>query len=184
MANKVKFGLKNVYYSVITESTSGITYGTPVAINGAVSLSLSKLGDNYDFYADDIIYYNSNANQGYEGDLEVAMLPDTFKTDVLGETTDTNGALTEVASATTKYFALGFEVSGDDKARRTWMFYCTASRPNIEAQTIEATKEPKTDVLTLKAMPRATDEKVKVVMTKSATNETAFNSFFSAVYEG
>lgn len=184
MANKVKFGLKNVYYSVITETSSGITYGTPVAIKGAVSLSLSKLGDSYDFYADDIIYYNSNANQGYEGDLEIAMLPDEFKKDVLGETADTNGALTEIASVSQKFFALGFEVQGDDKARRTWMYYCSASRPSIEASTLEATKEPKTDTLSLKAMPRAADEKVKVVMTKTTENETAFGNFFSAVYEG
>lgn len=183
MANKVKFGLKNVYYSVVTESGNTITYGTPVAIAGGVNLSLSTSGDVTDFYADDIDYFTQYANQGYEGDLELALLSDGFKKDVLGEVEDNNGALIEKADATIKKFALGFEVQGDDKPRRTWMYYCTASRPNVEAQTKEASITPKTDTLTIKVAPRPTDEKVKVVMTKSATNETAFNGFFTAVYE-
>jgi hypothetical protein len=42
MANKVKFGFKNCYYATITEGAGGaITYGTPVALKGAVSMSLS-----------------------------------------------------------------------------------------------------------------------------------------------
>ena len=40
MANKVKFGLRNVYYSVITETADGIEYGTPKQILGAVNMSL------------------------------------------------------------------------------------------------------------------------------------------------
>jgi len=183
MANKVKYGLKNVYYSVITETGGTITYATPVKIDGAVNLTLSTAGDVTDFYADDVDYFSQYANQGYEGDLEIALLPDAFKKDILGESEDSNGALIENANATIKKFALGFEVQGDDKARRTWLYYCSASRPNVEAQTKEASITPKTDVLSMKATPRTTDENVKVVMTKSATNETAFNAFFSAVYE-
>ena len=39
--NKVKFNLWNVYYApLLTNTTSKIEYGTPIAIPGAVSLSL------------------------------------------------------------------------------------------------------------------------------------------------
>ena len=50
--NKVKFGIKNCYYSVITEDDNGqVTYGTPVAFKGAVSLSLDASGgDPEKFY--------------------------------------------------------------------------------------------------------------------------------------
>lgn len=183
MANKVKFGLRNVYYSVITESDDEITYGTPVAVKGAVSLSLEASGDQSDFFADDSVFFTQSANNGYEGDLEVALLPDSFKTDVLGETTDANGALLENSDAVLKGFALGFEVQGDEMGRRTWFYNCSASRPSTEANTKEASIEPQTDTLTFKAMPRTTDKNVKIVMTKSSTNETAYNAFFSAVYE-
>ena len=37
--------------------------------------------------------------------------------------------------------------------------------------------------MSLIASPRPTDSKVKASMTKSATNETAFEGFFTAVYE-
>ena len=39
--NKVKFNLWNVHYApLLTNTTSKIEYGTPIAIPGAVSLSL------------------------------------------------------------------------------------------------------------------------------------------------
>ena len=183
MANKVKFGLRNVYYSVITESNGTITYGTPVAIPGAVNLSLDIVGDREDFYADDTIYYSSTANQGYEGDLEIALIPDSFKTDVLGMTADTNGALTETADDVVKSIALGFEVQGDSMPRRTWMYNCQVSRPADEAATIESSKTPNTETLSISCMPRLTDRAVKCVMTKTTENATAYEGFFSAVYE-
>lgn len=41
MANKVNFGLSNVYYAKATESGGVVSYGTPKHIPAAVSLSLS-----------------------------------------------------------------------------------------------------------------------------------------------
>ena len=54
-ANKVKFGLKNVHYAVVTTNSTGKeSYGTPVAWPGAVNLSLDAEGDTNSFDADDI----------------------------------------------------------------------------------------------------------------------------------
>lgn len=184
MANKVKYGLRNVYYAKITEGAGGaITYGTPVAIPGAVNLSLSGVGDTNDFYADDTIYYSNTANQGYEGDLEIALIPKSFYKDILGLAEDTNGALFEKADATVSGFALGFEVQGDNKPRRTWLFNCKASRPNQDAQTAESGITPATETLSIKVMPRIADKSVKVTMEKTDENTTAYNGFFSAVYD-
>lgn len=41
MANKVNFGLSNVYYAKATYSGGAVSYGTPKSISGAVALSLS-----------------------------------------------------------------------------------------------------------------------------------------------
>lgn len=56
-ANKVKFGLKNVHYAMLTEEGEEVTYGTPVRIPGAVNLSMDAQGDTSTFYADDMAYY-------------------------------------------------------------------------------------------------------------------------------
>lgn len=182
--NKIKFGLRNVCYSKITITEDGTyTYAYPVKIPGAVSLSLSASGDSTDFFADDSIYFNQTANQGYEGDLSVALIPESFLTDIMGIVKDKNGALLENADAVVSPFALGFEVQGDKRGRRTWFYNCTASRSNQEANTKESSVTPATETLTLKAMPRLSDKEVKVQLEQNETNTEAYNSFFDEVYE-
>lgn len=181
--NKVKFGLSNVVYAPITDTTGTYTYGTPVAIPGAVNLSLSAEGETNDFYADNLKYFSSTANQGYSGDLEIAMIPDSFRTDILNETIDANGALIESADAKTIGFALGFQIDGDKKNRRFWLYNCQTSRAAQNGATTESSIAPQTDTLTITAMPRLTDKKVKAMMELSDTNTSAYNSFFTSVYE-
>jgi len=61
MANKVKFGLSNVYISKITYgANNAITYGTPFALPGAVNLSLDPAGESADFYADNTKYFSDS----------------------------------------------------------------------------------------------------------------------------
>ena len=45
------------------------------------------------FYADGIAYYVINNNMGYDGDLELALIPESFRTDVLREKLDAKGVL-------------------------------------------------------------------------------------------
>ena len=75
MPNKVRYGLKNVHYATVTFATDGTpTFGTPVAIPGAVSVNLSKQGDTYTFYADDGSYFELGDNASYEGDLVIMVI--------------------------------------------------------------------------------------------------------------
>lgn len=180
---KVKFGLSNVHIAPLTYNGSAYTYGKVIAIPGAVNLNLEASGDTSDFFADNIKYFSASANQGYEGDLEIAMLPDELRETIFGETKDQNGAYIESADDVIKPFAFGFQIEGDEKGRRFWYYNCTVSRPNNEASTVETSKEPATDSLSLKAMPRETDKKVRVLLPESATNAVAYSSFFETVYE-
>lgn len=181
MANKIKYGIKNVYYAIATDDGNGnLTYATPVAIKGAVSLSLDIQGDSSVFYADNIAYFTINANNGYQGDLEVALIPDTFKTDVLGESLDVKGFYVEKSTDTAKEFALLFQFEGDENATRHCLYRCTASRPSVNGQTQEESIEPQTETVTLTAMPRISDNVIKSRCPSSATD---YATWFSAVVE-
>lgn len=60
-----------------------MSYAAPVPLPGSVSLSLDANGEPENFYADGIAYYVINNNMGYDGDLELALIPESFRADVL-----------------------------------------------------------------------------------------------------
>lgn len=154
--NKVKFNICNVHYALITVDEDGeVTFGTPVAMPGAVSLSLEPNGEPSNFYADGYAYYTISNNMGYEGDLELAMVPESFRTDVLKESLDTNQVLVENANVETANFALLFEFDGDIKKIRHVLYNCSAARPNIESTTNEEEIEVQTETLAITAAPLA-----------------------------
>lgn len=182
MGNKVKYNLKNVHAAKLKKDTSGaFSYETPKAIPGAVSISLDAEGESSPFYADGIVYFRSTANNGYSGDLEIALIPEWFRTEILKEQLDKNGVLVEKANATeTEKFALLFEFDGDVNAIRHVLYNCSASRPSIESETKEDTIEPGTETLALTADPRE-DGLVKS-RTGDTTTDAIYKDWYKAVY--
>ena len=181
--NKVKYGLSNVHIAKITENNGVITYGVPFSVPGARSLTTDPEGETTVFYADNLKYYIATSNQGYTGELEVAMLVKDFLTQILGQTEDSNGALFESADDTIARFALMGEIDGDIKKRRFVYYDCTATRPGAEMNTIEESKEPQTDKVSISISPRYTDRVIKAVIEPNETNQSVYNTFFTQVYE-
>lgn len=181
--NKVKFGLSNVHIAKITEEDGEITYGTPFAVPGAVSLTAEPEGDTTPFYADNIKYYVAVANNGYTGDLEIAMTPKEFLTQILGQLEDKNGALIESANDVNARFALMGEIEGDIKKRRFVYYDCTAARPSAEMNTVEESKEPQTDTISITMAARSSDNVIKAVIEPSEENKAVYDTFFQKVYE-
>lgn len=185
--NKVRFNLKNVHYSILTEtvSTAGVvsySFGTPKAVKGAVSLDLSQEGEISPFYADGITFYRSISNNGYSGSLEMARYSDDMMKDVWGDTLGTTSkVLSENANVNPKSFALLFQVDGDADEELYVLYNVTGTRPNIGSQTNEATKEPRTQSSDITAIPLA-DGRV-LARTTADTPTATKTGWFTTVFQ-
>lgn len=188
--NKVKYGLKNAHYALVTETvatdgTVSTTYGTVKALAGAVSISLDSNSTKNVFRADNEDYYVSYGEGGYEGDFEVARVNEEFMKDVLGYKEDDDGILVESSEnfKVTQYFALLFEFDGDQKATKHCLYKCSASRPSIASETTgeNGAVEPKTETLTITAVPRADADKYIHIQTQDSTDDTVVSSWYSTV---
>ena len=145
-----------------------------------VKYTLDPNGEPESFYADGIEYYIIVNNMGYDGDLELALIPEGFRTDVLKEEADTNEMLVENANSETAAFALLFEFDGDIRKIRYVLYNCSASRPKIEGKTNEESREVQTETLTIKARPLASGY-VKA-KTGDKTAAATYDGWYQNVY--
>ena len=186
--NKIKYGLEKVHYAIATIGTDGsATYQTPVPIPGGVNLSMEPQGDTNDFYADNIVYWTGVANNGYEGDLEIARIPDSFKMDVLGYIRTEKDVLVEDVNAAPVHFALLFQFEGDQKATRHVMYNCVATRPSASGETKGENIEPQAETISIKASSiyvstLGTGKHISKGESYTSTDTTTYNGWFSAVY--
>lgn len=182
--NKIKYGLKNVNYAVqaetVLEGVTTISYGGFEPIPGAVNMTNAPVGEAVEFFADDILYFSEDTNSGYDGNIEMALVPDTFRIAVFGETLDDNGTLIENTNAKPKKIALAFEFDGDVNKTRHVLYSVKVSRPNIDSSTKNNTKKPATESMAYQARPRVDNGNIKA---KSKQGTAGYSSFFNAVYE-
>lgn len=185
---KIKYGLKNVHYAKITAmSDAGVpTYDTPVAWPGAVNLSLDPQGERVVFYADNIEYWTTTPDNGYEGDYESALVPDSFLKDILGYIEDSKGVLVEDADAQPAEFALMFEFANDEHATRHVLYRVSAGRPAVAGQTKGENIEPQTETSSFRAMAVYNESlQTNIVKSKapySATSTDPYVTWYDAVY--
>ena len=179
--NKVQFGLKNCYYAVMTPGTTP-TFATPVKIPGGVNLNLNASGEISKFYADNMIYFQSDDHAGYDGSIEFARIPDVMRKDVFGMTEgSTSHVLTEKSSDSTKPIALLFQIDGDDQEELYVLYNVACSRPGIASGTIQGTKEPVTASINISAAPLPNGK--IFARTTGSTATTVRSGWFSAVWQ-
>lgn len=184
--NKIRYGLKNVVVFPASIAADGsATYGDPIPVPGAVSLSLDAQGESTPFYADNIKYFISVSDDGYEGTLEVAKIPDAVLTALLNFAADKNGVLYENADASPAHFAMAFQFEGDAHAKRHVLYNCVATRPSVAGQTKEEQISPQTESLSITCssiyIAALQANVVKAMATPSET--TQYNAWLTAVYQ-
>lgn len=180
--NKVQFNLKNVHYAVMTATGDKPAWSKPVAVPGAVSLSLDPQGDVTPFYADGIVYYQTVGNNGYSGDLEMARFPDQMMQDIWKYTLDdTDKVMIENVNVEPAAFALLFQIDGDTDNQYYCLYNCSGTRPAIASTTNTETKEPQTQTSTISAVPLENGN--VLARTTADTTSTVKQGWFNAVYE-
>lgn len=195
---KVLYGLCNVHYAKLTETTdpaTGVistTFGTIKQWPGAVNLQLDPSGNPIIFSADNSAYYTISNNQGYEGSLETAMIPDDVRVDMVGNRVDENGFIVETDKDKVDYFALMFEINTDQNPTRYVFYKCSLSqRPSVASKTVDVSGDLEigTETVNIKCMPMASyvvidGVQCHLVKAFSGANadSTAYNNFYSEVY--
>lgn len=178
MANKVEFGISQLHVGTYTVDDQGVvTLGTPYHQAGAVSFSPDEDSEKNDFYADNIKYWSGFSGGTFEGDLTVAMFDDAFKTQFLGYATLTNGGLATVKNATKPNVYIAFEVEGDAEARRVIFYNCALGGISREYSTIEDTKEPVTESISVSVMG---DNASGVTKATLKPGDTGYSTLFTA----
>lgn len=184
--NKVRFGLKNVYYAILTDGTDNTnnSWATPVAVKGAVSLTLDSNASDGTIYADNVSYYKTFANNGYSGTLEMARISDAMLKDVWGMTLS-NGVLYEASGVAPKAFALLFQIEGDENAELNVLYRVVpTSKPSAGSQTVEETVDPVTQSFDFEALPLVHGPSYQLGFIKGRTTDSTSTSVRSAWFSG
>lgn len=175
MPNKIQYGISNVYYAVMTADG---TYSTPVHMAGGENLTISSGGgDENTIWADNIKYWNKTISTGKSGDLQMAKFPKSFYVDVLGQTSEQDGGITESPNDVSKQFALMFQLEGDAGGRRVCWYNCTATVPTFTAATATESITEANETSTITASPVMVGGKLRTQYS-CESGESKYDTFF------
>ena len=175
--NKVEFGISNLYVCTYSDNAGTVTLGTPVAVPGAVTLTLEPEGDDNTFYADNTAYWSSFSDNGFSGSIEVAMFDDTFKKSFLGYLELDDGGVAQIKGATKPSVCLMFQSEGDAEARRGILYNVSLGNINRSYNTTEDTVEVDTETLDITVVG---DNTTKIVKVSYPTTAAAYDTLFTA----
>lgn len=178
MPNKVEFGISQLHVGTYEDDGNGtITLGTPYHQPGAVSFAPEEQNEQNIFYADNIPYWSGYSGGSIEGDLEVAKFSEDFKKKFLGYKELTNGGLAVVKNAAKPNVYIAFQVEGDKEQRRVIMYNCSLGAIQREYNTIEESKEPATETLSITCTG---DNESGVTMAAFVPTDAGYDTLFTS----
>lgn len=178
MANKVEFGISNLHFGTYTVSDQGVvTMGTPFHLAGARTFSPEQDSEYNTFYADNIAYWAEYTDGSFEGDLEVALFTDSFKTQFLGYRQLADGGLAQVKNASKPSVYVAFEIKGDKEKRKAIFYNCSLGAITREYATVEENKEPATEKIGVTCIG---DNVTGVTMAVYRPDDSGYETLFTA----
>lgn len=152
--DKIEYGLKAITVFPISEGAKGVlTYGDPVKLPGAQSLTTDAQTNEAKIYADDSVYFATYTESGYTGSIGFVSKTDIIGQTLFGDRKTSGGGLVEVVNATPKRFGVAFQTAGDAKNARHVLYNVTFSRGSSEHKTTEEGVEAATYSVDFTAIP-------------------------------
>lgn len=171
--NTYRYGLKNCYYCIKGEST-------PKRLPGAVALNLTA---NVDIItrttSDGIEIPLSVDDKGYDGSLELATIPETFLSDIMGIYRDDNNVMCR-GRHKIKLFTLLFETKGSKKIRYS-LQSCYCNVPDFETSTEEEKPSIAVEKIGIKVIPYPCNNTIIKVISER-DNPAVYQDWFKKIY--
>ncbi|MBN6186403.1 phage tail protein [Aneurinibacillus sp. BA2021] len=180
----VQVGLKDLHYALLTKDDStGVTYGAPTKIAGAITAKISPKSNTETLYADDGPSETATALGEIEVEIEVKDLPLAVQAALFGHTLE-NGILTKNAGDTAPYVAIGFRSKkSNGKYRFVWLYKGKFELPEQEYKTAEDKPSFQTPKAKGTFIKREFDDNYQVIGDEDETGFTAGADWFKKVYE-
>ena len=185
MAKKVLIGLDKFYYALLTtDDSANLTYQTPVALKGAMTVSYNPNSEVATLFADDGPYDTAETIGEIELELGIADISQEDYAALMGHTV-TGGVLNELATDQPVDVAFGFRAKRSNGGYSYfWFLKGKFSKPSMDHETKGDSISWQTPTMMGKFVARIYDGRYKSTTRDDATDYTAAigTTWFNAVY--
>lgn len=152
-------GLKDVYYAkLLSDTSTGVTYDTPVEVIGAITANINPNGNMATLFADDAPFDTAATLGEIELELNLADIPAEVQADWLGHTVS-SGKLIRRSSDVPNWVALGFKsLKSNGYYRYVWLTKGKFMLPEQQYQTKGDSIEFKAPTIVGRFVARAYDD--------------------------
>lgn len=184
--NKIEFGLSQCKFAKLTKTVGADgaitnTYAAPVPLVGIQSMTLDPEGDTTNIYADDNVYFNYTANNGYSGELVFAYLSEAIQEALYGISKTAGGTVLERADILPNEGAILYQCQGDAKKSRHILYDVTFGNPSLEPKTKEDGIEATVVTIPYTAVPLELTGGERVTKGRVMEGADDYDDFFTAV---
>lgn len=175
MANTKKplIGLDNFHYAeCLSDTADGLSYDTPVAIEGAVTVRVNPNSNIKTLFADDIPYLTATENGELEVEITAADLSQEIEADILGHTI-TGGVMIDDADDEPIDLAFGFRAKrSSGEYSYIWLLKGKFAKPGMDHESKKDTTNFQLPTLAGKFVARIYDGQFKRSTRTDATDYT------------
>lgn len=132
-----RIGVDKLYWAkLLTDTSSGATYDTPVHLKGVTSVGYNPNSQVGVFYADDGAYEAYSQDGEADVTISVADLEPQHYAELMGVTRDSNGLIKEGNNDNAPEGAIGYRTQkSNGEYRYIWFYKGKFSKPQVNAET-------------------------------------------------